>query len=169
MTNYPLLKNLQRIKDKIILSTGMSNLKEIVNSLNIIANKKIFKFVNNEKVIIQNKKFHKKFKKRIIVLHCVTDYPVENKYANLSAIENLKLNLKLDVGYSDHTLGILAPLIAVSKGAKIIEKHFTLNNNMPGPDHKASLEPNEFKKMVEYLRIYEVMNGDGKKICKNVN
>ena len=78
MTNYPLLKNLQRIKDKIILSTGMSNLKEIVNSLNIIANKKIFKFVNNEKVIIQNKKFHKKFKKRIIY-HCVTDYPVENK------------------------------------------------------------------------------------------
>ena len=78
----------------------MSNLKEIVNSLNIIANKKIFKF-DNEKVIIQNKSFHKKFKKRIIVLHCVTDYPVENKYANLSAIENL--NLKLDVGYSDHT------------------------------------------------------------------
>ena len=133
-------------------------------------NKKIFKFVNNEKVIIQNKKFHKNSKKRIIVLHCVTDYPVENKYANLSAIGKFKkLNLKLDVGYSDHTLGILAPLIAVSKGAKIIEKHFTLNNNMPGPDHKASLEPNEFKKMVEYLRIYEVMNGDGKKICKNVN
>ena len=87
LTNYPLLQNLQKIKNKIILSTGMANLKEIVNSLNIIANKKIFKFVNKEKVKIQNQKLHKKFKKRIIILHCVTDYPVENKYANLSAIE----------------------------------------------------------------------------------
>ena len=104
----------------------------------------------------------------------MTDYPVENKYANLSAIENLKDNLGLNVGYSDHTSGILAPLIAASKGAKIIEKHFILNNNMSGPDHKASLEPIEFKKMVEYLRIFEVMNGDGQiKIqkceLKNIN
>ena len=174
ITNYPLLRKLQKIKNKIILSTGMANLKEIVNSLNIIARSKIFRFVNQEKVIIKNKKLHKKFKEKIFILHCVTDYPVENKFANLSAIENLKKNLKLNIGYSDHTLGILAPLIAVSKGAKIIEKHFTLNNNMPGPDHKASLEPDEFKKMIEYLRIFEVMNGDGKKKLqkcelKNIN
>ena len=68
----------------------MSNLKEIVNSLNIIANNKIFKFINEDKVIIKNKQLHKKFRKKIYILHCVTDYPVENKYANLSAIENLK-------------------------------------------------------------------------------
>ncbi len=174
INNYPLLVQLQKTKSKIILSTGMSNLKEIVLSLNIIANNEIYKFVNKKKEIIKNKKLHNKFKKSICILHCVTDYPVENKYANLSAIENLKKNLDLRIGYSDHTLGILAPLIAVSKGAKIIEKHFTLNNNMPGPDHKASLEPNEFKKMVDYLRIFEVMNGNGQKKLqkcelKNIN
>ncbi len=174
ITNYPLLRKLQKIKSQIILSTGMANLKEIVNTLNIIGRNKIYKFVNKKKVIIKNRKLHKKLKKKIYILHCVTDYPVENKYANLSAIENLKDNLELNVGYSDHTSGILAPLIAASKGAKIIEKHFTLSKNMSGPDHKASLEPIEFKKMVEYLRIFEVMNGDGQiKIqkceLKNIN
>ena len=174
ITNYPLLRKLQKIKNKIIISTGMSNLKEIVNSLNIICRSKIFKFINEKKVIIKNRKLHKKLKKKIYILHCVTDYPVENKYANLSAVENLKKNLELNIGYSDHTLGILAPLIAASKGAKIIEKHFTLSKNMSGPDHKASLEPSEFKKMVEYLRIFEVMNGDGQKKIqkcelKNIN
>lgn len=174
ITNYLLLQSLQKIKNKIILSTGMANLEEIINCLNIIASKKIFKIENQEKVRIKDKKLHKKIKEKIFILHCVTDYPVEDKYANLSAIENLKEKLKLNIGYSDHTLGILAPLIAVSKGAKIIEKHFTLNKNLSGPDHKASLEPDEFKKMVDNLRIFEVMNGDGlKKLqkCefKNIN
>ncbi len=174
ITNYPLLQKLQKINKKIILSTGMANLREIVISLNIIARNKIFKFINDDKVIIKNKQLHKKLKKKICILHCVSDYPVENKYANLSAIENLKKNLELNIGYSDHTLGVLAPLIAVSKGAKIIEKHLTLSNDMTGPDHKASLEPNEFKKMIKYLRTFEVMNGSGQKKLqkcelKNIN
>ena len=117
---------------------------------------------------------HQKLKQKIIILHCVTDYPVHNKYANLSAIETLQKKLRLNVGYSDHTLGILAPLIAASKGAKIIEKHLTLNKKMQGPDHKASLEPDEFKKMVNYIREFEVMNGNGEKNLqkceiKNIN
>lgn len=174
ITNYPLLRKLQKIKNKIILSTGMATLKEIVNALNIIGRKKIFKLINEKNVIIEKKRLYKKLKQKVYILHCVTDYPVENKYANLSAIENLRENLKLNIGYSDHTLGILAPLIAASKGAKIIEKHFTLNRNMSGPDHKASLEPNEFKKMVKNLRICEVMNGGGQKKIqkcelKNIN
>ncbi len=174
ITNLLILKKLQKIKNKIILSTGMANLREIINSLNLIAKNKVYKFINEKKIIIRNKSLHKKLKEKIFVLHCVTDYPVEDKYANLSAIENLETKLKLNIGYSDHTLGILAPLIAASKGAKVIEKHFTLKKSMPGPDHKASLEPYEFKKMISYLRVFEVMNGDGKKKLqkceiKNIN
>lgn len=174
ITNYLILKRLQNVKNKIILSTGMANLKEIINSLNTISKTQVFKYINEKKIIIKNLKLHKKLKSKIILLHCVTDYPVDDKYANLSAIETLQKKLKLDVGYSDHTLGILAPLIAASKGAKVIEKHLTLNKKMPGPDHKASLEPDQFKKMIDYVREFEVMNGNGEKILqkceiKNIN
>ena len=77
-------------------------------------------------------------------MHCVTDYPVDDIYANLKAINYLKKKLKLDVGYSDHTRGIIAPLVAVAYGAKVVEKHLTLNKKMPGPDHIASLDLIEF-------------------------
>jgi len=162
ITNFLVLRKLQKISNKIILSTGMANTKEIIEAINIISKKKIYKY-QKRKVFISNKKLHRKIKNKITVLHCVTDYPVEDKYANLSAIEQLRNSLNLNVGYSDHTKGILAPLIAVSKGAKIIEKHFTLNNKLAGPDHKASLEPNSFSKMVKYIRLFEIMNGSGNK------
>ncbi len=165
ITNYLVLKKLQKIKNKIILSTGMANIREIVEAINIISKKRIYK-CQKKNISIINKKLHMKLKKRITILHCVTDYPVEEKFANLSAIEKLSKTLSLDIGYSDHTLGIVAPLIAVSKGAKIIEKHFTLNNRLPGPDHKASLEPSKFAKMVEYLRLFEIMNGNGNKVIQ---
>jgi len=174
ITNYLILKKLQKVKNKIILSTGMANVKEIIESLNIIAKKNVFELLKNGNVNIKDIKLHKKLKEKVILLHCVTDYPVDEKYANLSAIDTLQKKLKLDVGYSDHTLGILAPLIAASKGAKVIEKHLTLNKKMPGPDHKASLEPDQFKKMIDYVREFEVMNGNGEKILqkcevKNIN
>ena len=99
-------------------------------------------------------------------MHCVTDYPVVKKQANLKCINNIKNDFKLTVGYSDHTLGVLAPLIAVSKGAKIIEKHFTLNKKMKGPDHLAFLEPKELSDMVRNIRDFETMEGDGKTFTK---
>ena len=123
-------------------------MKEIINAINSIAKKKIYKLVN-KKVTIDSKEELNKIKKKLIVMHCVTDYPVQNQYANLQCINTLQKDLKIQIGYSDHTKGVIAPLIAVSKGAKIIEKHFTLDKNMSGPDHSASLDPNEFTKILK--------------------
>ena len=100
-------------------------------------------------------------------MHCVTDYPVKEEFANLACIDSLRKDLKLNIGYSDHTKGILAPLIAVSKGATVIEKHFTLDRNMDGPDHLASLSSDEFRQMSENIRSFEILNGKGvKKLFK---
>jgi N,N'-diacetyllegionaminate synthase len=171
ITNPLILDRLNLKHYYVILSTGMSNIKEIVNAINIISKKVIYKIVN-KKIIINNKKEFNIIKKKLIVMHCVTDYPVEDHYANLQCINTLQNDLKIEIGYSDHTKGIIAPLIAVSKGAKVIEKHFTLNKNMNGPDHLASLNPQEFKKMVENIRTFETMNGAGiKKMfnCERIN
>ena len=171
ITNPLILDRLNLKHYYVILSTGMSNIKEIVNAINIISKKVIYKIVN-KKIIINNKKEFNIIKKKLIVMHCVTDYPVEDHYANLQCINTLQNDLKIEIGYSDHTKGIIAPLIAVSKGAKVIEKHFTLNKNMNGPDHLASLNPEEFKKMVENIRTFETMNGAGiKKMfnCERIN
>jgi len=171
ITNYLILHKINLRKYKIILSTGMSNLEEVASAINLIAKKKIYTF-NKKKLIIKNTKFLNEIKKKLIIMHCVTDYPVNDKFANLKCIDSMKKKLKLTVGYSDHTKGIIAPLIAVSKGAKVIEKHFTLNRNMKGPDHAASLNPSEFKKMVNNIRIYEKMLGFGVKklfACEKVN
>lgn len=164
--NNPLiLQKLNFNKHKVLLSTGMSNEIEIASAINLIAKKKIFS--EKKPIKILDKKFLKKIYNKIIILHCVTDYPVQNKFANLNCVTTLKNTFKLKVGYSDHTLGILAPLIAISKGSEVIEKHFTLNKNMKGPDHLASLDPAEFKNMVNQIRTLETMRGDGaKKIQK---
>ena len=173
ITNYLILKKLDLNSSFIILSTGMANLKEIADAVNTISNSKIYKFKNNKIKIINKKKLNK-LKNKLIILHCVTDYPVIDKYANLKSIETLQKELKINIGYSDHTLGILAPIIAVSKGAKVIEKHITLNKKMSGPDHLASLEPDEFEEMVKNIKKFEEMIGSGKKILqkcelKNIN
>ena len=162
ITNILLLKKLNINKYRILLSTGMSNYEEIIDAINVIARNKVFKF-QKQKVKLINPKILRKIRKNLCIMHCVTNYPVEDKQANLGCIENMISDFKLDIGYSDHTKGTMAPVLAVSKGAKIIEKHFTLNKKMSGPDHLASLEPKEFKLMVSKIRLFETMLGDGNK------
>ena len=140
----------------------MANVYEIVETLNFLAKDKIYKFLK-KKIKINKNKNYKLLKKNIVLMHCVTDYPVQDKFANLKSIETLKKNFQLTIGYSDHTLGIEAPLIAVALGAKLIEKHITLDNDMKGPDHKASLNINDFVKMVSSIRKFENMIGNGVK------
>jgi len=166
ITNFPLLNKLYKNFRKIYLSTGMSNIKEIMESLNQIMNSKVFSLKNNKVKILNRKKFNN-LRKKVTILHCVTDYPVKDEFANLQCINTIREAFNFDVGYSDHTKGIVAPLIASSKGSAVIEKHLTLNRKMKGPDHLASLEPREFKLMVDQIRKFEEMNGDGtKKLLK---
>lgn len=143
ITNYPYLVNLARTHKPIIISTGMSNLDEVKEALNVLK--------ENGSCSIS-------------LLHCNTQYPTPFEDANLLAIKTLRSVFGLDVGYSDHTLGIEAPIAAVALGATIIEKHFTLDRNLEGPDHKASLEPDELKRMVASIRNIEKALGDGKKV-----
>ena len=158
--NNPLIiDNLNIRHYKLIVSIGMASMKEITDSLNSILKRRLFKIKNN-RVKITNISFLNKIKKRISLLHCVTDYPVQKNFANLKCIKTLAEEFKIPVGYSDHTRGVVAPVIAVSLGAQIIEKHFTLSKKMSGPDHKASLEPKEFSRMVDFIRDFEVMLGD---------
>ncbi|QEK11314.1 N-acetylneuraminate synthase [Crassaminicella thermophila] len=144
ITNMPLLKYIASKNKPIILSTGMSNLGEIEEAIEWI------KGAGNEKIIL---------------LHCTTNYPTEYKDVNLRAMNTMKEAFKLPVGYSDHTLGIEVPIAAVAMGACVIEKHFTLDKQMKGPDHKASLEPKELKKMVRTIRNIEICLGNGIKKC----
>ena len=163
ITNFILLDKIKLKNHLVILSTGMSNMKEIVKAINIISKRQIYKLIGN-KIVIKDNKYLNYIRKKLIVMHCVTDYPVIDHYANLQCINTLQNKLKLNIGYSDHTKGIIAPIIAVSKGAKVIEKHFTLNKKMIGPDHKSSLNPKEFKTMVEGIRYAEKILGKEKKI-----
>ena len=140
ITNYPLLENIAKKKKPIILSTGMCGFSEIEEAIEI---------------------FYNEGNKNIILLHCTSNYPCPFNEVNLKAMQTLAFTFKLPVGYSDHTLGVEVPIAAVAMGAKIIEKHFTLDKNLPGPDHKASLEPNELKKMVKAIRNIEKALGDG--------
>ena len=162
INNIKLLKELDYNNFFIIISTGMATLKEIVECLNIIAKKKIFKIVKN-KIKVIDYKTQKKMSKKICVMHCVTDYPVLNKYANMNAIDTIA-KLGLINGYSDHTIGAHSSIIAVSKGAQIIEKHFTLNKDMKGPDHRASMNPKEFNEYTKILKKTFIMMGSGKKV-----
>lgn len=145
ITNYPLLKEVAKLKKRVILSTGMCNEQDIRNALNIFR-----KFKLN--------------KKKITLLHCTTNYPVQENEANLLAIQKLKDKFNLNIGYSDHTVGSEAAIIAITLGAKIIEKHFTIDKKMKGPDHKASLNPLELKEYI--LKIKKTSKLLGKKIKK---
>lgn len=136
ITNYPLLKIIGKMKISIILSTGMSNYKEIAQAIKILM------------------KYGTK-KKKITLLHCNTSYPTPPSDANLHAIQKIKKKFNISTGYSDHTLGIEMPIAAVCLGATIIEKHLTLSNNMIGPDHKSSLNPKKFALMVDCIRNVE--------------
>ncbi|MDO4228186.1 MAG: N-acetylneuraminate synthase [Capnocytophaga sp.] len=145
VTNYPYLKKVAQLFKEVILSTGMADIQEIKDAIAVLTENGILK-------------------ENITVLHCNTEYPTPMEDVNLRAMLHLQKELGVAVGYSDHTLGIEVPIAAVALGATVIEKHFTLDKNLPGPDHKASLEPNELKAMVEAIRnIEKAMAGSGVK------
>jgi len=166
ITNFLLLEKIDLKKYQVILSTGMSNMKEIIDAINVIAKNKVYK-IFNKKVKIINKKTHEIIKRRLFILHCTTDYPVKDKFVNLNCLEKLKEDLNLEIGYSDHTFDTITSVVAVSKNAKIIEKHFTLDKKLSGPDHVASLNPREFIEMVTNIRrINDLMGSNIKTLQK---
>ena len=142
VTNYPYLVKIAQTHKGIVMSTGMCTLDEISESLSVLRTNGAGK---------------------IVLLHCNTEYPTPMEDVNLKAMSTLKKTFDTPIGYSDHTKGIEVPIAAVAMGATIIEKHFTLDRNMEGPDHKASLEPSELKAMVQAIRNIEKAIGTGKK------
>ncbi|MBF7045952.1 N-acetylneuraminate synthase [Campylobacter volucris] len=144
LTNYPYLKKIASYDKNIILSTGMATLLEIQNALNVLTS-------NGTQ------------REKITILHCNSEYPTPFEDVNLKAMQTLKETFDLPVGYSDHTLGISVSIAAVTMGACVIEKHFTLDKTMQGPDHQASLDINELKAMVKSIRDIEKALGDGVK------
>ena len=143
ITNFPLLKKIAEEKKPIILSTGMATLGEVENA-----------FYYLKKCGIED----------IILLHCTTSYPASIHSVNLRAMETMRCAFQVPVGYSDHTQGLTVPIAAVAVGACVLEKHFTLDRTLPGPDHKASLEPEKLSAMVKAIRNVELARGSGIKM-----
>lgn len=144
ITNLPYLKKAGSLQKEIILSTGMSNLSDIEAALDIL-------------------EAAGTSREMVTILHCTTQYPAPIESVNLLAIRTIQEAFKTAVGYSDHTVGISIPIAAVAMGASVIEKHITLNRDMEGPDHRASLEPHIFREMVQGIREVEMAKGDGVK------
>jgi len=144
ITNLPYLRKIGSLKKEIILSTGMATLEEVRTALDVLVSSGTPR-------------------SKITVLHATTEYPTPFEDVNLSAMQAMGSDLGVRVGYSDHTLGIEIPIAAAALGACVIEKHFTLDRGMAGPDHKASLEPDELKAMVQAVRRIECAMGDGVK------
>ena len=144
ITNAILLKKIGSFNKKTILSTGMSTLIEVSNAVKLLIKSGLSR-------------------KKLTILHCNSDYPTNLNDVNMNVLKTLSKYFKVDVGYSDHTMSINVPVVAAALGATIIEKHFTLDRNMSGPDHKMSLEPNEFEKMVLNIRDAELILGKSKK------
>lgn len=147
ITNYPYLVEIAQTEKRVILSTGMAEVGEIEAAL---------------RVLVENGT------RDITILHCTTEYPAPLKDVNLNVIQSIRETFGYPVGYSDHTQGIEVDLAAVALGATVIEKHFTLDRNLPGPDHKASLEPNELKAMVDGIRKIELALGSSEKKLSEV-
>jgi N,N'-diacetyllegionaminate synthase len=144
ITNLPYLRHIGKLEKDVILSTGMSSMDEIESAINVLEESGTSRA-------------------RTTVLHCTTAYPAPMIDVNLHAMQSIHTKFGVNVGYSDHTLGIEIALAAVALGASVIEKHFTLNRTLPGPDHKASLEPKELESMICGIRNIEVALGDGNK------
>ena len=142
ITNLPYLRHIGRLGKTVILSTGMATLGEIEDAIDAL-----------EQAGTPRSK--------LTILHCTTEYPTPMNDVNLRAMQSIHAAFGAAVGYSDHTQGIEVPIAAVAMGATVIEKHFTLDRNLPGPDHKASLEPAELKAMVTAIRNIEIALGDG--------
>ncbi len=144
ITNYPYLKRIGEQNMNVIISTGMSTLKDVEECLNLI----VSSGTNKEKITL---------------LHCTTEYPAPLEEVNLKAMLTLKETFGVNIGYSDHTKGIEISIAAAAMGATVIEKHFTLDNKMEGPDHVASLEPHELAEMIRCIRNVDLAMGDGDK------
>jgi N,N'-diacetyllegionaminate synthase len=144
LTNLPLIRHMTRLGKPVLLSTGMATLGEIETAIEVI------EAAGTDR-------------SRITVLQCTTEYPAPMEDVNLRAIVSIKQAFGVETGYSDHTTGIEVAIAAVALGATVIEKHFTLDRNLPGPDHKASLEPAELKAMIDSIRNIERAMGDGVK------
>ena len=144
ITNYPYLRKIAQYKEPVILSTGMCELSDIEAAMNVLLDFGVQK-------------------EQITILHCNTEYPTPFADVNLKAMLEIGEKFGVQIGYSDHTKGIEVPIAAVALGAIVIEKHFTLDKNMEGPDHKASLEPDELKAMVSAIRNIEQALGSGHK------
>ena len=147
ITNYPYLEKIAKYNQPMILSTGMASFEEIKEAKDLIR-----KYNDNE----------------LVILHCTTAYPTELKDVNLKVMEEIKKEFNVSVGYSDHTIGIDVPIASTAIGATVIEKHFTLDKEMEGPDHRASLDPKELKAMVTSIRNVQISLGDGIKVMSEV-
>ena len=154
ITNLPLLREMARTNLPIYLSTGMADLGEIEDALEILESEILESVGANAK--------------DITILHCHTEYPTQMSDANLRAIPTIAAAFGRPVGYSDHTDGIAAAIASVALGARVIEKHLTLDRSLPGPDHKASLEPSNFAEMVRAIRDVELALGHGRKIPSRI-
>ncbi len=144
ITNLPYLEKVAQLGMDVVMSTGMANMQEVKDAFNVLLK-------------------YGMSKEQITILHCNTEYPTPMEDVNLKAMTTIQKELDVKVGYSDHTLGIEIPIAAVGMGAVVIEKHFTLDRNMIGPDHAASLEPEELSMMVRSIRNIEKALGDGTK------
>jgi len=168
ITNAPLLLHIGKKRTNVILSTGMSTLGEIEEALGALA----FGFLNSQskpslmafKDAYVSEEGQKILQEKVTLLHCTTEYPAPFSEVNLNVMKTMRQAFNLPVGYSDHTEGISVPVAAAAMGASVIEKHFTLDRNLPGPDHKASLEPEELAEMVRSIRQIEKALGSSKKI-----
>ena len=143
LTNLPLMEYIAKLQKPTIISTGMSNFEEVNDVV------KIFRREKND---------------QLSILHCVSMYPHDPKYANLNTIQMMKKKFNLPIGWSDHTLGIETSIAAATIGANIVEKHFTLNKKAKGPDHALSADPSDLSKMVQNIRMIEEAKGNGLKI-----
>jgi N-acetylneuraminate synthase len=170
ITNFPLLLKAARSSKPIILSTGMSALGEVEAALAVLA----FGYLRSERPpahttalleVLSSADGRRVLRDNVTLLHCTTEYPGPFEDVNLKALDTLRAAFSLPTGLSDHTPGISIPVAAVARGASAIEKHFTLSQGLPGPDHKASLEPADLAAMVRSIREVEVAIGDGIKVA----
>jgi len=151
LTNLPFIRDLAAFNKPMILSTGMSSLDEVKEAVTAVQEER------------EERGFSEPLEDMLTILHCTSNYPARVEDVNLKAMQTMACELNLPVGYSDHTDGIHVSVASVAMGAKVIEKHFTLDRDMPGPDHQASLEPDDLELMIKQIRQIEACLGDGQK------
>lgn len=169
ITNGPLLLQAARTEKPLFVSTGMCGLREIEDALCVLAAgfntpEGWIPSPEDLQTALWDAERRQHLKQRVVLLHCTTEYPTPLEEANLRALSTLQKTFGLETGYSDHTAGTLAATVAVALGATVIEKHFTLDRNLEGPDHQASLEPDELKRMIQAIRDTEILMGHGRKL-----